>query len=63
MPQLRSALASILPDALTSDRKRRAHFLECMLAAVVQAEAHLITFSLARREVLSTDAVCSLRFS
>ena len=52
MPQLPQRLGLNLPDALTSDGKRLAHFLECMLAAVVQPKAHLDNLFFARREGL-----------
>src|SRR5579859_1968500 len=41
-----------LPDALTRDSKTLSHFLERMLAAIVQAKTHLNNFFFARRQGL-----------
>ena len=50
MPQLAQRLRFDLADALAGDGEPLAHFLERVLAAIFQAEAHLDDLLLARRE-------------
>src|SRR5208282_3137611 len=52
MPQLAQSLRLDLPNTLAGDGERLPHFLERVFAAVVEAEAHLDHFFLARRERL-----------
>src|SRR5205807_4647890 len=50
MTQLAQCLGLDLPDALARDRERLPHFLERMLTAIFQPEAHLDYFLFARRQ-------------
>src|SRR6201995_1601417 len=52
MPQLAERLGLDLTDALAGDREALADFLERVLAAVADAEAHLDDLLLARRQRL-----------
>ena len=52
MPQFPERLGFDLPDALASDREMLADFFERVLAAVLQAEAHLDDLLFARAESL-----------
>src|SRR5216683_2720434 len=52
VPQFAQRFRFDLPDAFARDRERLADFFERVLAAVVQAKAHLDDFFLARRQRL-----------
>jgi hypothetical protein len=50
MPQFPQSLSFDLPNAFARHRKRLADFLERMLAAIFQTEAHLNDFFFARSQ-------------
>jgi hypothetical protein len=52
VPQLAQRLGLDLPDPLARDREILSDFFQSVLAAVLQAEAHLDDFLFARRERL-----------